>query len=62
MKAKVVYKNKATEERDMHPTKLAELSKMSNVAAVVTYETSKLQTVYIDGLLTQYDPVTCKFV
>ena len=62
MKAKVVFMDKTTEERDMHPTKLAELSKLANVAAVVTHAMSKLPMVYIDGLLTQYDPVDCKLV
>lgn len=62
MKAKVIYRDKRMEERDMHPTKLAELSKLVDVACVVTHETAKLQTVYIDGLVSQYDPVTCKFV
>ena len=62
MKAKVIYRNKETDERDMHPAKLAELSKLEHVAAVVTCETSRLQTVYVDGMAAQYDPVTAKFV
>lgn len=63
MKAKVIYRDKRVKNGVEVSHALAlELSNLVEIAAVVCHETAKLQTVYTEGRVMQYDPVSCKFV
>lgn len=63
MKAKVIYRDKRIVNGvEVSHAMALELSNLKDIAAIVVHETMRMQTVYSEGRVMQYDPVECKLV